>query len=102
MSQNLKSDNILVTPTGLCKISGSTTPPLPGFGVSVNINIHLDVPYMAPEAILPKQSYNSKKDIWSVGCVLIEMWSGKRPWHGEALVPVLFKANLARSYIDRV
>lgn len=35
---------------------------------------------MAPE-ILKREPYGRKVDIWSLGCVIIEMASGTHPWH---------------------
>ena len=50
--------------------------------------------WMAPEVInTQKKGYNFKVDIWSVGCVVLEMWAGKRPWTGEEMVAVMFKAS---------
>jgi mitogen-activated protein kinase kinase kinase len=47
---------------------------------------------MAPEVInTQKGGYNFKIDIWSVGCVVLEMWGGMRPWTGEEMVAVMFK-----------
>ena len=37
------------------------------------------LPWCAPE-ILCNKNYGSKIDIWSLGCCLIEMLSGKAPW----------------------
>ena len=37
------------------------------------------LPWCAPE-ILCNKNYGSKVDIWSLGCCLIEMLSGKAPW----------------------
>ena len=34
---------------------------------------------MAPE-IINQTKYGRKSDIWSFGCTLIEMTSGKNPW----------------------
>ncbi|KAG2154755.1 kinase-like domain-containing protein [Suillus clintonianus] len=91
--RDLKADNILVEKTGICKISD--------FGVSKrtdNLNgtasymMEGTVFWMAPEAIHPQnQGYNSKTDIWSVGCVVLEMWSGKRPWSDDEAITVMFK-----------
>jgi hypothetical protein len=41
--------------------------------------IHGSVPWMAPEMI--RQSNPGRKaDIWSLGCTVVEMLTGKRPW----------------------
>lgn len=40
------------------------------------------VPYMAPEAVTHPYTYDPiKADIWSFGCLLIELLTGKKPWH---------------------
>ncbi len=40
------------------------------------------VPYMAPEVVLHHNSYDGiKADIWSFGCLLIQLVTGFRPWH---------------------
>jgi len=61
---------------------------------------------MAPEVIdTQKKGYNFKIDIWSVGCVILEMWAGSRPWLGDEPIAVIFKARLVfrleRSVINR-
>ena len=91
--QDLKADNILVEMTGVCKISD--------FGISKRTEeLHGDaftamqgsVFWMAPEVIKTQKSgYNNKIDIWSVGCVVLEMWAGMRPWNGEEMLAVMFK-----------
>lgn len=42
--------------------------------------------FMAPE-ILKSQPYGSKADIWSLGCTVIEMASGRPPWSESCAVP---------------
>lgn len=79
--------------SGTCKISD--------FGISkrtedVHGGAHTamqgTVFWMAPEVIhTQKKGYNFKIDIWSVGCVVLEMWAGMRPWMGEEMVAVMFK-----------
>ena len=39
-----------------------------------------DVYYKAPEVLL-YQKYLKKSDIWSLGCCIIHMITGKRPWY---------------------
>ncbi|KZT05856.1 Pkinase-domain-containing protein [Laetiporus sulphureus 93-53] len=94
LHRDLKADNILVETTGICKISD--------FGISkrtedVNVigeytSMQGSVFWMAPEVINSQQrGYNSKIDIWSVGCVVYEMWTGERPWNGQEAVAVLIR-----------
>jgi mitogen-activated protein kinase kinase kinase ANP1 len=54
------------------------------------------IAYMAPEMIEhEKKGYDCKIDIWSVGCIVFEMWTGKTPWSGMQDVQILMKASLA-------
>jgi len=94
LHRDLKADNILVESFGLCKISD--------FGISKRTDdiemigaytsMQGSVFWMAPEVLnTSKKGYNSKIDIWSVGCVVFEMWTGQRPWSGHELVAVLLQ-----------
>ncbi|KAI0094930.1 Pkinase-domain-containing protein [Irpex rosettiformis] len=94
LHRDLKADNILVETTGICKISD--------FGISkrtddINMagaytSMQGTVFWMAPEVIdANKRGYNSKIDIWSVGCVVFEMWTGQRPWSGREAMAVLLQ-----------
>ena len=50
--------------------------------------------WMAPEVVFREEcGYYSKVDIWSVGCIVFEMWTGERPWHKEHWVPVMCKVR---------
>ncbi|KAG2120796.1 MAP kinase [Suillus discolor] len=91
--RDLKADNILVEKTGICKISdfgiSKRTDDLNGMASTA---MQGTVFWMAPEVIHPqKKGYNSKIDIWSVGCVVLEMWAGKRPWSDDEAITVMFK-----------
>ncbi|KAI0715329.1 Pkinase-domain-containing protein [Earliella scabrosa] len=92
LHRDLKADNILVETSGICKISD--------FGISKRTeDINMAAAYtsmqgtvfwMAPEVVNSKgKGYNSKIDIWSVGCVVFEMWTGQRPWLGQEAMAVL-------------
>ncbi|KDQ07600.1 hypothetical protein BOTBODRAFT_119827 [Botryobasidium botryosum FD-172 SS1] len=99
MHRDLKADNILVDHSGVCKISG--------FDICKWAeDIHSNQPFtqmqgtifwMAPEMIFhQKQGYNAKIDIWSLGCVVLEMWTGRRPWDEETMYSALLKLANAR------
>ncbi|EKM83531.1 hypothetical protein AGABI1DRAFT_103706 [Agaricus bisporus var. burnettii JB137-S8] len=99
--RDLKPDNILVEPTGICKISD--------FGISKRVE-HIHTPrghtlikgtvhYMAPEVVGTKgKGYDGRIDIWSVGCMLMEMWTGEKPWGtADNVVSILLKLGNAQS-----
>lgn len=87
----------MVEKSGVCKISD--------FGISKrtdDINeqnvltaMQGTVFWMAPEVVnTGKRGYNSKVDIWSVGCVVLEMWAGERPWRKEEAMAVIVKVRV--------
>ncbi len=58
--------------------------------------------WMAPEVVSAPKSggYDVKVDIWSVGCIVLEMWSGKRPWAGQEVVAVMFKVSFHHNQLS--
>ncbi|KAF7336951.1 MAP kinase kinase kinase mkh1 [Mycena venus] len=88
----LKSSNILVEPTGTCKIEGLVCPE-----TEVRDNsraVPRAIFWMAPEIIRTQYKvYDRKADIWSLGCIVLEMLTGKRPWFNMEAVAVMFKAS---------
>ncbi|KAJ7124737.1 hypothetical protein C8R43DRAFT_1030583 [Mycena crocata] len=61
----------------------NSTPALPGFPVKgVNQNSLTGTPmYMSPEIIKnEKRGRHGAMDIWSLGCVVLEFATGKKPW----------------------
>ncbi|HTQ04627.1 MAG TPA: protein kinase [Polyangiaceae bacterium] len=68
-------------------------------GASTSITNHdqsLGSPqYMSPEQMLDPSSVDHRSDIWSVGVVLFELLSGKRPFDGASMPEVCAKVLTA-------
>ncbi|KAF7374439.1 MAP kinase kinase kinase mkh1 [Mycena sanguinolenta] len=92
LHRDLKGDNILVQTSGVCKISDFEISKENMQGQAFTA-MKGTAYWMAPEVLIAHngRGYDSKVDIWSVGCVVLEMWTGERPWAGEEFIPVLFK-----------
>ena len=103
--RDLKGDNILVDLNGICKISDfgiskQTADAYDSFGQATNMKG--SVFWMAPEVLHTvhnDRSYSGKVDIWSLGCVVIEMWSGKRPWGDLEQIPAMMQVRQAKSTV---
>lgn len=107
LHRDLKADNILLDLDGICKISD--------FGISkrsknvynndTSNSMQGSVFWMAPEVIRAQsqpldasgsaagdnQGYSAKVDIWSLGCVVLEMLCGHRPWQKEEAIGAIYK-----------
>lgn len=80
--RDLKGANILLDSKGKAKLSdfGCSKQYIVGDSESGFItSVKGSLPWMAPEVIKQK-GYGRKADIWSVGCVALEMLTAKRPW----------------------
>lgn len=94
LHRDLKGDNLLVNLDGTVKISDFGT-------VRKSDNIYSNVEgmslqgsvfWMAPEVVtMSKKGYSAKVDIWSLGCVVLEMLAGRRPWSDDEAVQAMFK-----------
>ncbi|KZT42049.1 Pkinase-domain-containing protein [Sistotremastrum suecicum HHB10207 ss-3] len=93
--RDIKGANILVDNKGGVKISD--------FGISKKVEDNLlnnsrahrpslqgSVFWMAPE-VVKQTSYTRKADIWSVGCLVVEMLTGEHPWANLTQMQAIFK-----------
>ncbi|KZS96120.1 kinase-like protein [Sistotremastrum niveocremeum HHB9708] len=94
LHRDLKADNILIDPHGICRISD--------FGISKRSSEIYEndaytqmmgsVFWMAPEVVdSRKEGYSAKVDIWSLGCLWLEMLAGHRPWNQDDFLAVVYK-----------
>ncbi|CAL7935979.1 unnamed protein product [Xylocopa violacea] len=102
--RDIKTANIFLTDEGNCLKLGD-------FGSAVQIKAHTTMPgelqgfvgtqaYMAPEVFMKSESggHGRAADIWSVGCCIIEMASGRRPWSDyDSNYQIMFKVGMGET-----
>jgi serine/threonine protein kinase len=85
--RDIKGANILTTKDGLAKLAD--------FGVATRITNLGDQSvvgtpnWMAPE-VIELNGASTASDIWSLGCTIIELLTGKPPYHNLRQMPALF------------
>jgi len=47
-----------------------------------------------PPEVVKQQLYTPKADIWSLGCLVIEMATGEHPWRNMEATQALFKVQI--------
>ncbi|CAF2127693.1 unnamed protein product [Rotaria magnacalcarata] len=82
LHRDIKSANILVNSRGEIKIADfGTSKRLAGLQLCTEDSVGT-LQYMSPDVVLvPPMGYGPEVDIWSVGCTVIEMVTGKMPFH---------------------
>ena len=94
LHRDLKADNILLDTDGTCKISdfGISKRSDNIYGNDATNSMQGSVFWMAPEVVRSQgQGYSAKVDIWSLGCVVLEMFAGRRPWAKEEAIGAIYK-----------
>ncbi|KAK0749947.1 hypothetical protein B0T18DRAFT_118522 [Schizothecium vesticola] len=94
LHRDLKADNILLDLDGTCKISdfGISKKTDDIYGNDKTNSMQGSVFWMAPEVVRSEgEGYSAKVDIWSIGCVVLEMFAGRRPWATDEAVGAIYK-----------
>jgi hypothetical protein len=100
--KDIKGANILVDGDGTVKLAdfGCSTQfekTLSNFDSFLANTIQGSIPWMAPE-VVKETGYGRRSDIWSFGCTILEMATGKLPWsHYQFDNPVAVLMKIATS-----
>jgi serine/threonine protein kinase len=94
--RDIKPDNIM--------FRQDSTPVLMDFGISLLFDVQDEpdrltkegiimgtIHYMSPEQCLNKKDIDGRSDIYSLGVVLYEMLTGKKPFEGDSQLNIAFK-----------
>ncbi|KAG5925918.1 negative regulator of the PHO system [Claviceps africana] len=77
LHRDLKPQNLLINGKGLLKLGDFGL--ARAFGIPVNTfsNEVVTLWYRAPDVLLGSRTYNTSIDIWSAGCIMAEMYTGR-------------------------
>ncbi|CAK8675148.1 mitogen-activated protein kinase kinase kinase 4-like isoform X2 [Clavelina lepadiformis] len=99
--RDIKGSNIFLTSNGLLKLGdfGSAVRLMnrtQTLGGEIVAHRGTTAAYTAPEVFnsVENRGYGRAADVWSVGCVVIEMTTGKRPWHDHEPFQILYKVGM--------
>jgi NIMA (never in mitosis gene a)-related kinase len=90
LHRDLKTQNVFMTSSGAAKLGD--------FGIARVLSSTMEccqtaigTPYSFSPEICSEQEYNSKSDVWSLGCVLYELLTFDHPFKGKTLQQLVIK-----------
>lgn len=86
--RDIKPQNILVGHNGIVKLADFGFARSMSYNTMVLTSIKGTPLYMAPE-LVQEQPYNHTADLWSLGCILYELYYGKPPFYTDKLYTLI-------------
>lgn len=80
--RDVKPGNVMVTPEGLVKVLDFGAAKIAGHGLDRYSRVIGTVSYMSPEQTRA-EDVDARTDVWSLGVVIYEMLTGRRPFTGD-------------------
>ncbi|MEK6239580.1 MAG: serine/threonine protein kinase [Planctomycetales bacterium] len=88
--RDLKPGNLFLSSSGLVKMGDfGTVRDLKAESLTIAGQTLGTIHYLAPEQISGKKDISDKVDLYALGCVLVEMLTGRAPYIGETVKDVL-------------
>jgi negative regulator of PHO system len=77
MHRDLKPQNLLINSKGQLKLADFGLARVYGIPAQTYSNEVVTLWYRAPDVLLGSVNYNTSIEIWSAGCVMVEMYAGR-------------------------
>ncbi len=93
LHRDIKPENILISKEGRVKVADFGLAKGPQLGVTLTVESSIilgSVSYLSPEQVQRGLS-DMRSDIYSLGIVLFEMLTGKKPFDGESPIQIAYK-----------
>ncbi|KAI7888955.1 kinase-like domain-containing protein [Mucor mucedo] len=93
LHRDIKGGNVLIDLDGVCKITDFGLSKNQKQGVYDPVSDHTNMKgtifWMAPEVL--SENYSAKVDVWSLGCTVLEMVTGRHPWTELTTLAALYQ-----------
>ena len=82
LHRDIKSANVFLFQGGICKLGDLNVSKVARKGLS---NTQTGTPYYASPEVWDEKPYDSRSDIWSLGCVIYEMITFRPPFQAQSM-----------------